>query len=196
MTSRVTKRIGTGTATLAAVLASACAVGPDFKRPDSPQAQAYTATPLPAKTVAARGPAGKAQTFQHGGEIPAQWWSLFHSEKLNTLVEQALKANQDVAAAQAALRQANENALAAQGSFFPSLDGNGNVTRQKISGAQFGQPGGGGSIYSLFNANVSVSYTLDVWGGVRRNVEGQVAQAEYRAFQLEGTYLTLSFEKL
>ncbi len=188
MTSRVTKA---GLAAFAAAL-SACAVGPDFKRPDAPQAQSYTATPLPAQTAAAKGAAGKAQTFRHGADIPAQWWTLFHSEKLNGLVEQALRANQDVAAAQAALRQANENALAAQGGFFPSFDGSGNVTRQKVSGASFGQPGAGGQIYSLFNASVNVSYTLDVWGGVRRGVEVQRAQAEYQNFQLEGTYLTLT----
>lgn len=188
MTSRVNKAAA---AAFVATL-SACAVGPDYKRPESPQTQSFTATPLPARTVTAKGEAGKAQSFQHGADIPGQWWTLFHSDKLNALVEQALRDNQDVAAAQAALRQAHENALASQGSFFPSFDGNGNVTRQKISGASFGQPGGGGAIYSLFNANVSVSYTLDVWGGVRRGVEAQVAQAEYQNFQLEGTYLTLT----
>ncbi|HWY24081.1 MAG TPA: efflux transporter outer membrane subunit, partial [Nevskia sp.] len=181
----------TMTAAFVATL-GACAVGPDFKRPDAPQAQSYTATPLPARTVAAKGAAGKVQTFQHGAEIPAQWWTLFHSEKLNALVEQALQSNQDVVAAQAALRQAHENALAQEGSYFPSFDGSGNVTRQKISGASFGQPGAGGAIYSLFNASVNVSYTLDVWGGVRRGVEAQRAQSEYQNFQLEGTYLTLT----
>ena len=192
MTSRVSKAGSrTMTAALVATL-GACAVGPDFKRPDAPQAQSYTATPLPAKTVAAKGEAGKVQTFQHGAEIPAQWWTLFHSEKLNALVEQALQSNQDVVAAQAALRQAHENALAQEGGFFPSFDGSGNVTRQRISGASFGQPGAGGAIYSLFNASVNVSYTLDVWGGVRRGVEAQRAQSEYQNFQLEGTYLSLT----
>jgi NodT family efflux transporter outer membrane factor (OMF) lipoprotein len=188
MTSPVTKA---GLALLA-TLAAGCAVGPDFKRPDAPQAQGYTATPLPAQTAAARGEAGKPQAFRNGADIPAQWWTLFHSPKLDTLVEQALKANQDVAAAQAALRQAQENYKAQTGSFFPSFDGSGSATRQKASGAQFGQPGAGGQIYSLFNASVNVSYTLDVWGGVRRGVEAQRAQAEYQGFQLEGTYLTLS----
>ncbi|MBV8061943.1 MAG: efflux transporter outer membrane subunit [Nevskia sp.] len=171
---------------------AACAVGPEFKRPDAPRVQSYSATPLPAQTVAAKGPAGRVQTFQHGADIPGQWWNLFHSDKLDRLVEQALQANQDVAAAQAALRQAHENALAAQGEWFPSFDGKGNVTRQKISGAEFGQPGGGSAIYSLFNASVNVSYTLDVWGGVRRGIEAQRAQAEYQNFQLEGTYLSLA----
>ncbi|WP_029919637.1 efflux transporter outer membrane subunit [Nevskia soli] len=177
---------------LAAALAAGCAVGPDFKRPDAPQGDSYTATPLPPKTAASEGPAGVSQAYANGADIPAQWWTLFHSDKLNGLVEQALKSSPDVVAAQAALRQAHENLLAQEGSFFPSLDGNGSAARQKVSGASFGQPGGGGSIYSLFNATVNVSYTLDVWGGIRRGVEAQQAQADYQNFQLEATYLTLS----
>ncbi len=177
---------------LAAALACGCAVGPDFKRPDAPQTDRYTAAPLPPKTAASAGPAGTAQTYVNGADIPAQWWTLFHSDKLNALVEQALKSSPDVVAAQAALRQAHENLLAQEGSFFPSFDGNGSAARQKISNASFGAPGGGSSIYSLFNATVNVSYTLDIWGSVRRGVEAQRAQAEYQNFQLEATYLTLS----
>jgi outer membrane protein TolC len=107
-------------------------------------------------------------------------------------VAQGLEARPDVVASQSALRQAHENLLAQQGSLYPSLDANGSAARQKISGASFGQPGAGSSIYNLFNATVNVSYTLDVWGGVRRGVEAARAQAEYQRFQLEGTYLTLS----
>ena len=177
---------------LAAALAGGCAVGPDFKRPQAPQTDSYTATPLPPKTAASEGPAGAAQTYVNGADIPAQWWTLFHSDKLNALVEQALKSSPDVVAAQAALREAHENVLAQEGSFFPSFDGNGSAARQKINDASYGVPGGGSSIYNLYNATVNVSYTLDIWGGVRRGVEAQQAQAEYEKFQLEGTYLTLS----
>ena len=60
---------------LLATLAAGCAVGPDFKRPDAPQAQSYTAAPLPAQTAAAKGEAGKVQTFHNGADIPAQWWT-------------------------------------------------------------------------------------------------------------------------
>ena len=196
MTSSVDPRrsIGCGlpVMTLAAALsATACAVGPDFKRPDAPQATAYTAEPLPQKTTASPGPSGVPQVLRNGAELPAQWWTLFRSPKLDALVQQALAASPDVASAQAALRQAHENYLAQQGGLFPQFDGNGGATRQKISGASFGAPGQN-SIYSLFNATVNVSYTLDVWGGVRRGVEAQAAQDEYQRFQLEGTYLTLT----
>jgi hypothetical protein len=44
-----------------------------------------------------------------GLDIPGQWWTLFHSEALNSLIEQALKNNPTLPAAQAALSQAWEN---------------------------------------------------------------------------------------
>ena len=176
----------------AAVVLGGCAVGPDFKRPAEPKSERYTAEALPPQTTASEGVAGAAQTYVPSGDISAQWWTLFQSEKLNALVEQALKGSPDVAAAQAALRQAHENVLAQQGALLPQIDANLSGTRQKISGAAFGQPEAGSTIYSLFNATASVSYTLDIWGGVRRGVEAQRAQAEYENFQLEATYLALT----
>jgi NodT family efflux transporter outer membrane factor (OMF) lipoprotein len=180
------------TVTAVVMLTGGCAVGPDFKRPPAPQSERYTPEPLPQQTTASEGPAGAAQTYVPSGDIPAQWWTLFQSDKLNALVEQALRGSPDVAAAQAALRQAHENVLAQQGALLPQIDGNASATRQKIFGASFGQPDAGSIIYSLFNATANVTYTLDVWGGVRRGVEAQRAQAEYENFQLEATYLSLS----
>jgi NodT family efflux transporter outer membrane factor (OMF) lipoprotein len=167
-------------------------VGPNFKRPDAPKTDSYTPDPLPTQTAATSGPTGAPQTYVYGADLPAQWWTLFRSEKLNALVQQSLTGSPDVAAAQAALRQAHENMLAEEGYLWPTFDGNGSGTRQKINAASYGQPQGGSTIYSLFNANVSVSYGLDVWGGARRAVEAQRAQTEYQNFQLEATYLTLS----
>jgi NodT family efflux transporter outer membrane factor (OMF) lipoprotein len=176
----------------ATLLLAGCAVGPNFKRPQAPQTAAYTAEPLPPQTAASQGPAGTAQTFAYGDDIPAQWWTLFHSEQLSALVERSLQSSPDVAAAQAALREAHENLLAQEGGLLPTIDGNANGVRQRISGAAYGQPQLGSFTYNLFNATVNVSYTLDVWGGVRRSVEAAGAQAEYQNFQLEATYLTLS----
>ncbi len=176
-------------AALAVLALGGCAVGPDFKRPAAPSTDRYTAEPQPQTTAAA---GGTAQTFVPGADIPAQWWAVFHSEKLNALVEQALRNNPDVSAAQAALRKAHEDLLAQEGSFVPHIDGSAGATRQKISAAEFGQPNGGSYIYNLFNASANVSYTFDVWGGVRRSVEAAGAQADYERFELEATYLSLA----
>jgi NodT family efflux transporter outer membrane factor (OMF) lipoprotein len=179
-------------AAMAVLLAGGCAVGPNFKRPPPPPVSSYTPDPLPEHTASSEGAAGTAQVYVNGADLPAQWWTLFHSEKLDALVQQALGANPDVAAAQAALRQAHEHLLAQEGSLLPQVDGNASATRQKINAAAYGQPGGGSFIYNLFNATANVSYGLDIWGGERREIEAQRALADYQNFQLEATYLTLS----
>ena len=66
---------------------------------------------------------GAAQRFVAGMDIPSQWWTLFQSPKLNQLVEQALKANPEVGAAQAALRQAHELYSAQWTSLLPDRPG-------------------------------------------------------------------------
>jgi len=112
-----------------AVLMTGCAVGPDFQKPAPPAVKGFTAEPLPAR------PSKDTQQFMEGRDIPAQWWTLFHSPALNRLVEQSLKANPDLQAAQATLRQAQENVYAAEGTLFPSINANGSVLREKTNGA-------------------------------------------------------------
>lgn len=170
---------------------SACAVGPDFERPAKPDVAAYDSTPLPPQTDSVKGDAGVAQQFAYGQDIPAAWWELFHSEPLNQLIAQALKSNPDLAAAEAALRAAGENVEAGEGVLFPSLQGDFGSSRQKIAGPSNGGrfPG---SIYTLHNASVSVSYGLDLFGGTRRQIEQLEAQQEYQRFQMEAAALSLT----
>ncbi len=82
---------------IAAALAG-CAAGPDFKQPEAPKTDAYTSTVLPEETVSTPGRAGAAQRFATGGDIPAQWWTLFHSEALDRLIRQALADSPSLAA--------------------------------------------------------------------------------------------------
>ncbi|MES2488331.1 MAG: efflux transporter outer membrane subunit [Pseudomonadota bacterium] len=165
-----------------------CAVGPDFKKPDSAAGERYTAQALPERTASTDIVGGAAQTFQNGADIPAQWWTLFGSEKLKALVEQALKANPNIEAAQATLRVAHENALASSSGLFPAIDAQVGASRQKAANV----PGPGTSIYNVINAGVNVTYNLDVFGGQRRVIESAKAQTEYQRFQLEASYLSLS----
>jgi NodT family efflux transporter outer membrane factor (OMF) lipoprotein len=174
------------------MLIAGCAVGPDFQRPAAPGVQGYTTKPLPEKTAAADVAGGQAQTFRPGEDIPAQWWTLFHSKALNALVVQALKANPDLQAARASLRQARENVYAGEGLLVPNFDAKGSVTRQKTSGSQFGRPGSAGSLYTLYNASVDVTYGIDLFGYDRRFLESLESQADYQRFQLEAAYLTLT----
>ena len=122
-----------------ALLVVSCAVGPDFEKPTAPPEAGYTPE-KPAATASTDVAGGAAQRFVDGKDIPGQWWTLFHSEPLNQLIEEALKANPTLDAAQATLRQAQETVAAQKGVFFPQVNGNLSTTREKISGAAFGNP--------------------------------------------------------
>jgi NodT family efflux transporter outer membrane factor (OMF) lipoprotein len=172
---------------------TACAVGPDFRTPAAPGTKTYTETATAPETVSAPGIGGAPQRFVPGHDIPGQWWTLFHSEELDRLIRQALADSPTLAAAQATLREAQENLRARTGTvYYPSVDGNFSVTREKFTGASFGQPSASSNTYNLYNASVNVSYMLDIFGGGRRELEGLRAQVDYQRFQLEGAYLTLT----
>jgi NodT family efflux transporter outer membrane factor (OMF) lipoprotein len=176
-----------------ALAIAGCAVGPDFKAPAAPATDRYTAQPLPEQTVSTPVAGGAAQVFALDKQLPSQWWTLFGSPKLDRLVEQAFANSPNVEAASAALRQAQENLNAQRGDFFPSLDAKAGASRQRAQAIQI--PGASTdttSIYNLYNASVNVSYTLDLFGGVRRSVERQAAIVDYQQYQLQATYLTLA----
>jgi NodT family efflux transporter outer membrane factor (OMF) lipoprotein len=170
-----------------------CVVGPNYRSPEAPGTTAYTSTALPEQTAASPGPGGTAQRLAPGQELPAEWWTLFYSTTLDQLVRQALTDNPTLAAAQATLRQSQENVNVLVGSaLYPSVNANLSATREKISGAQFGQPNASFSPFTLYNASVSVSYALDLFGGARRELESLQSQVDFQRFQLEGAYLTIT----
>ena len=175
-----------------ALLLSACAVGPNYKPPAAPQTPGYAAPAAASPTASAPTPGGEAQRFADGRDIPGEWWTLFQSPQLNQLIERGLANNPTIDAAQAALRQANEAMAAQRGAFYPSVSGQYQAQRAKESGAELGQPQLGSILYTLNTATVNVSYTLDAFGGIRRQVEALQAQAEYQRFALEASYLTLT----
>ncbi len=173
-----------------AVLMAGCAVGPEFARPEAPTAAAYSPDGLPAPTAQTDLPTGAAQKFNPGAPVAQAWWEAFHAEPLTRLVEQALKTNPDVQAAEAALRQARELAAAGTSAFLPTIDGQAGVTRQQASGQSVN--GANTKPFTLYNASVNVSYNLDLFGGARRAYEGLEAQADVMRFELEAARLTLA----
>jgi len=180
-------------AALALTGLASCAVGPDFKAPPAPKGPGFVpAGTLAAPTTAAAGAGGEAQRFVDALDIPGQWWTLFRSNDLNELIAQALAHNPTLEAAQASLRQANESTAAGRGALFPSVSAGYQVTREKSSGAAFGVPALGSFLYTLNSASVNVSYTIDAFGGVRRQIESLQAQADYQRYALEASYLALT----
>ena len=177
------------------LLASGCAMGPDFHPPAAPVADAsqtrYTATALPEHTADAAGTGGAAQRFVTGADVSAQWWTLFQSPALNDMIQRALQHNPTLAAAQASLLQAQESYQALHGSLdYPTVSAQLNPERARLGATSTGVAGG--ELFTLFNASVNVSYTVDVFGANKRTLEAQRASVEYQALQLEAAYLSLT----
>lgn len=171
-----------------------CMVGPDFHSPKSPDVYSYTAKKLPKRTVSANVPgnAGKSQQYVLNKQIPADWWTLFHSREINQLVKHGMANSPNIKAAYASLRQAQETMNAQIGnSLFPAFSVQTGVQRQLFNSAGFGGTIQS-SLFNLFNANANVAYTLDVFGGARRQIEALRAQVDYQQFELIAAYLTLS----
>lgn len=97
----------------------ACAVGPSFERPATPRsAMTYNYQEDPTGTIAAD---GTEQHFSRGAEIAADWWRLFNCPKLDAVVLESIANNPSLQAAQASLRQSEDNLRAGYGIFFPRL---------------------------------------------------------------------------
>jgi outer membrane protein TolC len=168
-----------------------CAVGPDFARPAAPEGAGYG--PLASQTTSSSVQQGEAQRFVQDMGMPGQWWAAFGSQPLNDLIENALKANPTIAAAQATLRVAHENVLAQRGAFYPTVTAGLSDSRNLTPTRALSPVSASGNpYYSLFTGQLSISYTPDVFGLNRRTVESLAAEAEKQRFQLEATYLSLT----
>jgi len=173
------------------LFAAGCAVGPDYVPPKASATARLSSQPLAAETTSTPVKGGESQKLVEGGVLPARWWTLFGNATLDGWVDEAIANSPSLDAAEATLRQAEANYRAATGSLYPSVSVGAGASRNKISGAA---AGGGfpGSIFNLYDASVSVSYALDLWGGVRRGLEGQVAIVEAQRWQSQAAYLTLA----
>ncbi|MBB1634128.1 efflux transporter outer membrane subunit [Cupriavidus sp. UME77] len=161
-------------ALFAASLATGCAVGPDYVKPDVPvprQFQGQTAV--------------EQRTANAGADLPA-WWAGFGDPQLTRYVQLALEQNLDLAQAFARVTQARAGLGAANAALLPS----GNVTGQAARAYQSVETPLGRVLNSrpgfdrngnAFEADVSASWELDVFGGLRRGREG--ALADYQASQ-------------
>jgi NodT family efflux transporter outer membrane factor (OMF) lipoprotein len=175
-------------------LLSACAPGPEFQRPGAPATDRYTDAEQPQITAAASGEAGEAQHFVSGATVPGRWWESFQCEPLNALVAEALAHSPTVLQARARLREAREDLSAqARGTLYPGVDAQLGVTRQKVDPAALGIPNiPNAPPFTLYNAQVNVSYTLDLFGANRRLIEGARAQSEYQSYETRAAELTLA----
>jgi NodT family efflux transporter outer membrane factor (OMF) lipoprotein len=195
-----------------------CAVGPRWHTPQAPAGADYAPLPLPEASSSAQVHGGEAQRLVAGRDIPFEWWELFQSPQLNSLIDAAFEANPTIAAAHAALAQAQELVYAQRGFYFPTVAAVYQAERHKVSGntnssQTIGVQGNGlnklpevpespdslktfphnlPSYYTFHTAELTVGFVPDVFGSNRRQVESLAAQADAQRFALEATYITLA----
>ncbi|MGA2721217.1 MAG: efflux transporter outer membrane subunit [Bryobacteraceae bacterium] len=189
---RQSRAFGLIAVTAALLLNVGCVVGPNFKKPASPQVPGYTPAPPTATSGTPNVSGGETQSFFEGRDIPGDWWTVFHSKPLDDLIERSLKANPDLKSAQEALLVARENTLAQRGYYYPSVSAGFSASRARTSSEVSPFTASGNLTYSLFTPQVSVSFVPDVFGLNRRTMESLKAQEQQARFALAATHITLS----
>lgn len=159
-----------------------CAIGPDYKRPDAPTPAAYKEQNGWKPAAVAAMPGGGA------------WWKIYNDPVLDDLETQVEVNNQNLKQAEAAYRQAEALVDQARASYFPNL--NYSLDRTRSSGSSIsnsaitGTTTTGAHIQNQYSVSLGASWVPDIWGKVRREVEGDVAQAEASAADLAGARLS------
>lgn len=167
-----------------AMLTACTTVGPDFARPAAPEQSGYAMTGDPtASPVAALGATNPEAR---------EWWKAFNSPDLNALVDQALKGNPTLQAADAALARVAELENAQRGDSGPSAALAGNVHRERINTAGFGISGFPSPTINIFSIGTSLKYDLDLFGGERRKDETAAARTEAQRQRTDAAYLNLT----
>jgi len=157
---------------LGAVLLAGCVVGPDYRTP---------ILPMPANW------SGQTNAIPVRPAELSQWWQRLRDPQLNTLVEEAVAGNLDVAAAKAKIREARASYRQSAGALLPSADGSGSATRNKSAETVSGT----NSIYAEYQAGFDASWELDLFGANRRGVEAARYGVDASREELRSTLLTL-----
>lgn len=171
-----------------AVALAGCAVGPDYQRPDAASAAQF-------KHVEGWKAAAPADTLARGA-----WWELYNDPVLNDLQQRLERSNQTLAQSVAQYRQAQALARGTSASFFPSVNANASKTRSgqgggsstvRLSdGSTVNSGGGSGAISNSYSATLGVSWELDLWGKLRRQLEADDASLQASAADLAAVRLS------
>lgn len=166
---------------LCALMLSACAVGPDYKKPD-------VTTPAHFKQAEGWTQANPSDAIARGA-----WWEIYGDAQLNGLVEKLNTSNQTVAQYEAQYRQAAALVRSARGAFFPTLDltTSKNRSSQGTGSSNSSLSSSSSGIRDTYNAQLGVSWEADVWGKLRRGLEADKASAQASLADLASMQLSL-----
>jgi NodT family efflux transporter outer membrane factor (OMF) lipoprotein len=130
--------------------------------------------------------------LEYGGEIAAEWFSLFHSAALQQLVHEALDKSPDLEAARHGLLAAQQELRAVSGARYPQIDAAASTGRSHANGSLLYAPANAfNATADLYSIGPTLAYHLDVLGGVRRAIESQTAATAYQHDQALNVYVSL-----
>ena len=168
-----------------ALLTGCATVGPDFAQPAAPTTSAgYAMTGDPSAALLVN--------LASSNAAAQQWWTAFNSPELNGLVEQALKGNPTLQAADAALVRVQEIERAQRGDSGPQINANGSAERERVNTASFGIEGFPSPTINVFSIGTTLKYNLDLFGGERRKDETAAARTEAQRQRTNAAYLNLT----
>lgn len=173
---------------LAAITLSGCVVGPNYKRPSTPEA----ANGALAETV-------RASSAANAATLPNRWWQLYQDPVLDRLVQDALAYNTDIRVAAANLVRARAVLSEQKGGRLPTTDLSASYQRQQGNSANSAAFGGGTGQpqtfqFDLFRLGFDVSYEVDLFGGVTRAVQAGRGDAQAAAAQLDAARVSIAAE--
>ena len=166
-------------ATIAALVATtlaACAVGPNYKRPNTPVAQQFTGA--------------EPSTYQTAQETPVQFWKQFDDETLDQLVSDALTANHDLRIALGHLVEARAARHESMYDLAPTVTASAGHTNELLPKVQAGFP----LTTSYYDAGFDATWELDLFGRVRRGVEARTAELQGAEASLEDAQVSVIAE--
>ncbi len=160
-----------------------CAVGPNYHRPP-------VTTPAQFKEAEGWTPAAPADAADRG-----DWWTIFNDPQLDALEQKVAVSNQTLAADEAAYRQARALVAEDRASLFPTLDLTGAASgSQSHISANTGLTTKTAVTSHSYQATIGATWAPDLWGKIRRTIEGAKASAQASAADLANAKLSLQSE--
>ncbi|HXJ94926.1 MAG TPA: efflux transporter outer membrane subunit [Terriglobia bacterium] len=170
------------------LLFTACMVGPNYQRPSASVPAAFKEPPTDnADEINRWKPAQPNEEAARG-----KWWEIYNEPDLNALEEQVNISNQNVLLAEAQFREAADAVRIARSALYPTITTAPSYARSEQSGTLYNVSAGNltGGQRNIFALPFSLSYTVDLWGSIRRNVRAGVATAQATFAQLQNARLS------
>ncbi|MGF6569010.1 NodT family efflux transporter outer membrane factor (OMF) lipoprotein [Paraburkholderia sp. GAS333] len=181
-------RFGKLSLLVAACMLAACSFGPGGEPPAMPQPAHYGAEAQPTQTVPAQ---GITQQFVTGAKPVPEWWKLYQSDALNTLVDEGLRNSPTLAATDKSLAAAREQLRAQVGSsMLPTIDAGGQATRNRA--LTIPDLGPSTLLYNVFVGQLQVHYTFDLFGAARLADAALAARVNVQAYQFDAARRALA----